>query len=513
MHLNAPLPPVTSASPDVDDRTRTVRFLHRGQEVSTSFAPHRTVLDYLRLDCGLAGTKEGCAEGDCGACTVVLAEPDPQYPGRLVWRAVNSCVRLANSLDGCALFSVDDLGGPATPHPIQEALASHHASQCGFCTPGFVMSLYAQYQTRGGDQGQACSAMQRDEIADALSGNLCRCTGYRPIVDAALALPGLPAPAFDGAALASRLRALRTESATADADTLPIATREGCTWRPARLPALLKLRAAHPQALLVAGATDVGLWFTKQLQRPTMLIDLSGVTELHTLQRDSSGLHVGAAVVLEDAWRALAALWPGLERFWQRFASLPVRNSGTLGGNLANGSPIGDSMPLLIALGAHITLASKAGTRDIALEDFYLGYRQTALADDEVLMQIHVPAPRPTQQVFAYKISKRFDQDISAVCLGLMLDLREGRVHAARIGAGGVAATPVRARATEGALLGRPWTADAVAQAARILRDEFSPISDLRASSAYRRSVLCNLLQRALLQSQSVAVSVDGGWQ
>ena len=469
-----------------EDSIRTIRFYRRGQVVTLSnVPPARTLLEVLREDLGCTGTKEGCGEGDCGACTVVLAEP---APGGLVYRAINSCIRLAHSVDGLALWTVEDLAEDNL-HPVQEALVQSHATQCGFCTPGFVMSLFAMYQRRV----LAGRPITRELAQRELSGNLCRCTGYRPILDAAQRMAELPKVAVDEAAVLAGLASIRGDAAS-----------QGAYLQPVTLSELLRLRAAHPQAQLVAGCTDVGLWVTKLHKDFAQVLDVTRVTELRRTEWRGEVLRLGAAVTLEDAFAELLKVRPELSHFAARFAGLPVRNSGTLGGNVANGSPIGDSMPLLIALGARLVLASERGLRTMAVEDFYTGYRQNLLAPDEVLAFIDVPLPQRQagQWLRAYKISKRYDDDISAVCLAIDVRLEGGRVVHASLGAGGVAATPVRARQTEAALLGQPWSSDTVAQAAAALMQEFQPISDMRASAAYRSQVLGNLLQRFWLETQ-----------
>ena len=488
---------------------KPLRFIRRGETVTLhGVPPDRTLLDLLREDLHACGSKEGCGEGDCGACTVVVAEPAPEgAPRPLVWRAINSCIRLAHSVDGLALWTVEDLAAESGAlHPAQEAMVQCHGSQCGFCTPGFVMSLFGLYQTHA-RQGEAITP----ELAQsALSGNLCRCTGYRPILDAACrmaelpaapALPGVPAtsgPEADEAALATRLRALTLQA-------MPATDTEGPAYSaPTTLSELLALRAARPQAQVVAGCTDVGLWVTKQHRRYTQVLDVTRAQELRALEDRGDRLSIGAAVPLADAFAALVARRPGLATFTQRFAGLPVRNSGTLGGNVANGSPIGDSMPLLIALGASVVLASLRGERQMPVEDFYTGYRKNHLAADEILAYIDIPLAAGTDGHWLRvdKISKRFDDDISAVCLAVRVQLSQGQVVMASIGAGGVAATPVRARRTEAALVGQPWNPETVARAVQVLRGEFEPISDMRASADYRREVLGSLLQRLWLQTQ-----------
>jgi len=493
--------------------TQPLQFLRRGQPVALgNVPPDRTLLEVLREDLGNTGTKEGCGEGDCGACTVVLGE---ERGGQLHYSAVNSCIRLAHSVNGMALWTVEDLAedpliqpvdeAPAaarqaiTLHPAQEAMVQCHGSQCGFCTPGFVMSLFGMYQNH------VCHGepITRELAQEELSGNLCRCTGYRPILDAAQQMASLPGMAVNEAEVLQKLKLLAQDQSAQAANLSYIA--------PTSQAALLAARAAHPAAQIVAGCTDVGLWVTKQHKQYTQVIDVTRAAELRGVAQLADAVHIGAAVSLTDAFAALTAQWPQLHRFATRFAGLPVRNSGTLGGNVANGSPIGDSMPLLIALRAQVVLASQArGERQLPLEDLYTGYRQNVMAADELLVRIVVPRPSAQEQLRAYKISKRFDDDISAVCLVLNLDIADGTVQRASIGAGGVAATPARARQTEAALAGQPWTEATAQRAAAVLQAEFSPISDMRASGAYRRQVLGSLLQRYWLESQGhPSVSLD----
>ena len=469
--------------------------------------PDRTLLEVLREDLGCTGTKEGCGEGDCGACTVVLGEADGH--GKVRYSAVNSCIRLAHSIDGMALWTAEDLAEDpliqpvaastqptegSSLHPVQEAMVQCHGSQCGFCTPGFVMSLFGMYQNRV-CQGQSISRAQAQQD---LSGNLCRCTGYRPILDAAQQMAQLPPMAVNEAELLQKLELLALTPQAPEANLAYIA--------PTTQAELLAARAAHPQAQVVAGATDVGLWVTKQHRQLAQVLDVTRAAELRRIDDTPEHIAIGAAVTLTEAFARLTAQWPSLAEFAHRFAGLPVRNSGTLGGNVANGSPIGDSMPLLIALRAQVVLASQArGERALPLEALYTGYRQNVMAADELLVRIVVPKPASSEQLKAYKISKRFDDDISAVCLVLNLDIADGTVQRASIGAGGVAATPVRAQQTEAALQGQPWTEATVQQAMRVLQAEFSPISDMRASGDYRRTVLGNLLQRFWLESQGGA--------
>jgi xanthine dehydrogenase small subunit len=504
---------------------QTLRLLRRGEAVTVEgVPPNRTLLELLRDDLHLTATKEGCGEGDCGACTVVLGEV---VNGQLEYKAINSCIRLAHSVDGMAVWTAEDISAPTLGadasslppagarsglgrpgaaasasvqlHPCQEAMVRCHGSQCGFCTPGFVMSLFGMYQNTKGGQG-----ITREQAQVDLSGNLCRCTGYRPILDAAQQMSNLPLPpgcAVDEAATVAALKTLK-----------PAAAADGSYLRPRTLEALLKARATRPGAQLVAGCTDVGLWITKQHRQFDRIIDVTGARELRRVEIYPHHVAIGAAVNLSDAFDALVTERPQLKTFGQRFAGLPVRNSGTLGGNVANGSPIGDSMPLLIALGASVVLMrwkkTKTGGelahRELRLEDLYTGYRTNVMRPDEVLAWIKVPRPTPGEFTRVYKISKRFDDDISAVCLAIQMTVKAGVVQQVSIGAGGVAATPARAQQTEAALRGQIWDEDTVMAATATLRAEFQPISDMRASAAYRQTVLGNLLRRFWLESQGL---------
>ena len=468
-----------------------LKFVRRGEIVAlNNVPPTRTLLQVLREDLNCTGTKEGCNEGDCGACTVVLGEA---VGGNIHYKAVNSCIRMAHSVNGLVLWTAEDLAAPdGSLHPAQEALVQCHGSQCGFCTPGFVMSLFGMYQNHTA-KGQPIT---RDLAREELSGNLCRCTGYRPILDAAQHMATLPTKPVDEALILQKLELLAQTVQGLEANLVYIS--------PTTLPDLLAARAAHPQAQLVAGCTDVGLWVNKLHKDYAQVLDVTRVHELREVQDTPQHLTMGAAVTLTDAFAALVADRPQLHAFATRFAGLPVRNAGTLGGNVANGSPIGDSMPLLIALGASVVLMSVRGERELPLEQLYTGYRQNIMAPDEVLAWIKVPKAVAGEWSRVYKISKRFEDDISAVCLALNLHIEDGQVMAASIGVGGVAATPVRARQTEAALVGNAWTQPTVQQAMTTLRSEFTPISDMRASSAYRVQVLGNLLQRFWLESQGL---------
>ena len=481
-----------------------IRFLLNGEEVGVAgVSPQTTLLEYLRERRGLTGTKEGCAEGDCGACTVILAEPAAD--GGLAWHPVNACIRLLPTVDGRAVFTVEGLAqADGALHPVQEALVREHASQCGFCTPGFVMSLFGLYKHR--------AHPSREDAIRALSGNLCRCTGYRPILDAARTMSELPAPGgWRGPGVdADGARCVSAEERVLAERLAQLTRAEGFRYEhggqayhaPVTLDALARCVADHPQARLLAGGTDVGLWVTKA-QRPLGdLIHTGRVPELLAIRRDAGGLAIGAAASLESAFAALAADWPELGETWQRFASVPIRNAGTLGGNVANGSPIGDSMPALIALGAEVELRARDASRRLPLEDYYVAYQKTARAPGEFVARIHVPARSGTVRLCAYKLSRRHDQDIASVFVAIRLDLDGERIVRARIGCGGVAAVPRRALAAERALEGRDWNEATARAAGQALGAEFAPITDMRASAAYRREALVRLVRRFWLETR-----------
>lgn len=478
--------------------TEELHFLLDGRDVRLSHvSPTTTLLNWLREDQGRTGTKEGCAEGDCGACTVVLAEV---CDGQLSWRSVNACIQFLPTLHGKALFTVESLrGAKGELHPAQAAMVSCHGSQCGFCTPGFVMSLFGLYQTEAAPDG--------DAVADALSGNLCRCTGYRPIVDAAQQMyqlapssGDLPAPQWQSPsdpaakALLERLIALDSDNATLD-----IVHADGRFTAPRSLDEFASCAATHPDATILAGSTDIGLWVTKQFRALPHLIYLGRARELKRIAEADGWLEIAAAVTLEDAFEAILPHYPELTELWRRFASRPIRNAGTLCGNIANGSPIGDSMPALIAIGAEVVLRHGDRTRVLPLEALYLGYQKKDLAPGEFVQCVRIPlarGPLDGHLLRAWKISKRQDQDISAVFAGFSIVHHHGIVSSARLAFGGMAGTPKRASHAEAALIGRPFDAAALSDARAALALDFQPLSDMRASAEYRMNVAQNLLTR-----------------
>jgi xanthine dehydrogenase small subunit len=471
--------------------SQSIRFILNGalREV-TDLPATTTLLQYLRAQERLTGTKEGCAEGDCGACTVMAGRPDAA--GGVEYRSLNACIAFLPALDGADIVTVEylkTLSGGAL-HPVQRAMVDCHGSQCGFCTPGFVMALTAL--------GQHRQNPSEDEIQDAISGNLCRCTGYRPILDAArqaLALPQPPLPARHAEMLAElrRDKMLRYEAA----GSLFLAPRS--------VPEMAAALAEYPDATLLAGGTDVGLWVTKMHKDLPVIIYTGHIAGLRAVTEAADRIEIGAAATYTEAFAALAKLGGGMEDFLRRLGSAHIRNAGTVGGNIANGSPIGDGMPPLIALGARIVLRAAAGAREIALEDYFIEYKKQDRRAGEFLEKIIVPKPGRDVLFAAYKVSKRFDQDISAVCGAFALTLKDGKVAQARLAYGGMAGIPKRATAAEKALLGRVWGKDAARAAMAAVAEDFQPMSDMRASDAYRRTVAANLIERFLIETTEPA--------
>jgi xanthine dehydrogenase small subunit len=467
----------------------TVRFLLDGEvRELTGLDPTRTVLEVLRGNLHRTGTKEGCAEGDCGACTVLVGD---LVDGAVTWRAVNSCIQFAPMLHGKALMTVESLGAADALHPVQQAMVDHHGSQCGFCTPGIVMSLYGRAVGASGTQAG---------INEVLAGNLCRCTGYGPIIAAAETTPAEAAP--DVAADLQAIAPAEMLRLTFD-DALAGMTRHWLT--PRTLAQLDEALAAHPDPTFVAGATDVGLWVTKQRRALETVISLSEVAELKTVETQADGsLRIGAAVTYTQALGALSALYPDLGDMMRRLGSVQVRNAGAIGANIANGSPIGDMPPALIAAGATLVLRRGSTRREMPLEDFFIAYGKQDRAADEIVEAVIVPAPKVSSLFKVFKLTKRFDQDISAVCAAFAFDIEDGVVTSARIAFGGMAATPKRAASAETALVGKPWNDAAVEAAAAALAEDFTPLTDMRASAAYRLLAAQNLLRKAFIESQGV---------
>jgi xanthine dehydrogenase small subunit len=448
--------------------------------------PATTTLDWLRGQ-GLTGAKEGCAEGECGACAVLVARPSDDGSGT-VWTALNACLTPVAALDGGEVVTAEGLGSPDDLHPVQAELATRGGSQCGYCTPGFVCSMAAEFYRDDRTPGEDGDAEHGPNGFDlhALSGNLCRCTGYRPIRDAAWALG--EAPPDDP--LSQRRRVPAPE-----ARATRLMGRSGAFTRPTTLAEAAGLLADHPDAVLVAGSTDWGVEVNLRGARAAFAIAVDRLPELRRLETTADRIELGAALTLTEVERRLRGAVPLLDEVMPQFASRPIRNAATIGGNLGTASPIGDLPPALLALEAGVVLSSQDGSREVPLELFWTGYRQTVRRHDEIIESIRIPLPLKATTAF-HKIAKRRFDDISSVAVACALDIAGGVVRTARIGLGGVAATPIRARATETTLEGRPWTADTVRAAAAVLRGEGTPLDDHRASADYRRAMLGSALLR-----------------
>ncbi|WEX76583.1 xanthine dehydrogenase small subunit [Sinorhizobium numidicum] len=476
----------------------SIRFILNDTEVALSdVAPTTILLDYLRLERRLTGTKEGCAEGDCGACTVLVGRlaSDGRGGESLIYESVNACIRFVGSLNATHVVTVEHLAASdGTLHPVQQAMVDFHGSQCGFCTPGFVMSLYGLWLTNDNPS--------RAAIEKALQGNLCRCTGYEPIVRAAeAAAKERPSAIFDPITrtretVTARLKALRST------ETIVIRNGEDCLIVPADAAGLATVLAEYPTATIVAGSTDVGLWVTKQMRSLNPVVFINGISELQQMGGTEAGLTIGAGVSYTAAFEALSDIHPAFGGLIDRIGGEQIRNMGTIGGNIANGSPIGDSPPPLIVLGATVTLRSKDGMRMLPLEDFFIAYGKQDRMPGEFVESIFVPALPPGDLFAAYKISKRRDEDISALLGAFRVSLdTDNRVKAALIAYGGMAATPKRAKAVEMALIDQPWTETTIRAAQAAFETDYQPLTDWRASSAYRMLAAKNLLLRFFMES------------
>ena len=468
-----------------------IRYLLNDREETFAGSCHRTLLHELRLGKRMVGTKEGCAEGDCGACTVLVGRLAPEG---LRYETVNTCIRLMGSLDGCHVVTIEHLRRDGVLHPVQQAMVDHHGSQCGFCTPGIVMSLYALWMS---DPDPSEGA-----IETALQGNLCRCTGYAPIVRAARAAAKVPAAndalVLERERVAARLRAMR------DGQTILAGPENEKFIVPNDVDAFARVLAEHEDATVVSGSTDVGLWVAKHMRDIAPAVFINGLTELQTVEEGADGVRVGAGVSYSDFQTIVDSHYPAMKTLWHRIGGGQVRNMGTIGGNIANGSPIGDTPPALIGLGAELTLASAAGERTLPLEDFFVDYGRQDRRAGEFVRSVRVPYPGDA--LFAvHKVSKRREEDISTLCGAFLVRLDGERVREARICFGGMAATPKRARAAEAALQGRPWTEANVRAAMDAMEEDYEPLGDHRASAAYRMAAARNLLLRFWLEEKGAA--------
>lgn len=471
-----------------------IRFLLNGEEKSVDGVQGTlTLLDYLRIEERLTGTKEGCAEGDCGACTVLVGR---LHKGQLRYETVNACIRFLASLNGCHIVTIEHLSGPeGRLHPVQQAMVDYHGSQCGFCTPGFVMSLYALWMEN--------ASPSVHEVETAVQGNLCRCTGYEPIAKAAMAVTEYGTPAHDHL---NRERDGVTAQLKALAATTRVVTgpEDDQAILPLNVADLAQVLAENPEATVVAGSTDVGLWVTKFMRPISPVVHIAHLDELKNIEVTKEALTIGAGVTYSESQSAIREAFPHLGEYWDRIAGWQVRNMGTIGGNIANGSPIGDTPPVLIALGAEVTLQSAKGTRSLPLEDFFIDYGKQDREEGDFVLSIRIPRAKPGQIDAAYKISKRRDEDISSVAAGFSVTVENGAITQASLAFGGMAATPKRAANAEAALVGQTWSAETFDAAAQALAQDFAPLTDWRASAEYRQLVASNLLRRFHLEHDTV---------
>jgi xanthine dehydrogenase small subunit len=467
-------------------------LLNRELRTEQQLDPNVTVLNYLREHVGKPGTKEGCASGDCGACTVVVGELEGE---RVRYRTLNSCLTFVSSLHGKQLITVEDLKHQGKLHSVQQAMVDCHGSQCGFCTPGFVMSLFAlQKNTEGFDKA---------DTLEALAGNLCRCTGYRPIIDAAEQACCQKQPDQFDAAEAETVAQLK---AITPRETAELNSGDKRCLLPLTVADLADIYAANPEARLLAGGTDLALEVTQFHRELPVMIYVGHIEAMKRVEVSADSIEIGAATSLSDCYTALAKDYPDFGELLHRFASLQIRNQGTLGGNIGNASPIGDAPPLLIALGAQIVLRKGSETRTLPIEEYFLDYKVTARQEAEFIEKIIVPRAKSNQAFRAYKVSKRLDDDISAVCAAFNLEVKDGVVQNARIAFGGMAAIPKRAAACEAALNGAAWYPGVIERACAALAEDFTPLSDFRASKEYRLLTAQNLLRKFFLELQAPEV-------
>ena len=476
-----------------------IQFVLNRQLVQlTDVAAETSVLQYLRDQQALSGTKEGCGSGDCGACTVVIGE---HSDNAWAYKSANACLTMVSALHGCHVMTVEALTPSSLReqslqdlHPVQRAMVECHGSQCGFCTPGFIMSLYVLYLNHLEYPG-------RDAVIHALGGNLCRCTGYRPILEAAERAYSFPREEtnLDMTVLAQLRDAIKAQPDSGQIQSSK--NPHSCNIVVKDLAQLLAYNAAEPEAKIVAGGTDLSLEYSQFLKTASLMLDISQCKELLSYDESDDAIHIGAALPYSDFLPAFLQHFPQSEEVFLRLGSEQVRNRGTMGGSLANASAIGDPAPLMVALNATMTLAGTTGEREVKVADFFTAYRQTLLASDEVVKTIHVPKLNANQSLVFYKISKRMEDDISALCLAMVTTVDNGVVTAVSTGFGGMSAFPHAATAFEAALTGKAYTLENLQVAAAALAQDFSPMSDVRASADYRNAVAKNLIERSWYES------------